>query len=226
VQYDLQAYSHGYPPRICDWSAQTLPQQPSTATQVTPLLPEAAEPVTKEVSFKESWQTISLQDSGLLLGPVDGVVLSKIDLPEGCTRELLHMQWRPVDPIDVYVIRPDGIEKPPIGLFLLNYTFDTVVFRSSYWCNQAKQNHLAIIGFGSAFSVQRFHAPRTMKQWFVSELQESLATSTHDVQMILNYAQARKDLDASTSECMDKVQEGRLASSPLLPIRESRHFSL
>jgi len=34
-----------------------------------------------------------------------------------------------------------------------------------------------------------------MKQWFVSELQESLATSTHDVQMILNYAQARKDLD-------------------------------
>jgi len=93
-------------------------------------------------------------------GPVDGVVLSKIDLPEGCTRELLHMQWRPVDPIDVYVIRPDGIEKPPIGLFLLNYTFDTAVFRSSYWCNQAKQNHLAIIGFGSAFSVQRFHAPR------------------------------------------------------------------
>lgn len=48
-------------------TAQTLPQQPSTATQVTPLLPEAAEPVTKEVSFKESWQTISLQDSGLLL---------------------------------------------------------------------------------------------------------------------------------------------------------------
>lgn len=176
-------------------TAQTLPQQPSTATQVTPLLPEAAEPVTKEVPFKESWQTVSLQDSGLPLEPVDGVVLSKIDLPEGCTREVLRMQWRPVDPIDVYVIRPDDIEKPPIGLFLLNYTFDTAVFRSAYWCNQARQNHLAINGFGSALSVQRFHAPRTMKQWFVSELQESLATSTHDVQMILNYAQARKDLD-------------------------------
>jgi cephalosporin-C deacetylase-like acetyl esterase len=44
-------------------------------------------------------------------------------------------------------------------------------------------------------SWQRFHSPRPMKQWFVSELQEALATSTHDVQMVLNYLQTRKDLD-------------------------------
>ena len=54
---------------------------------------------------------------------------------------------------------------------------------------------IAIVGFGSALSWQRFHAPRPLKQWFVSELQEALSTSTHDVQMVLNYLEARKDLD-------------------------------
>ena len=38
-----------------------------------------------------------------------------------------------------------------------------------------------------------------MKQWFLSELQESLATSAHDVQMVLNYLASRDDLD------MDRV---------------------
>jgi hypothetical protein len=34
-----------------------------------------------------------------------------------------------------------------------------------------------------------------MKEWFVSELQQSLALSAHDVQMVLNYLAARGDLD-------------------------------
>lgn len=173
--------------------AQTLSTQPSP--HVTPFLAEAPAPVTKDVSNTESWQTISLKESGLPDKTGEPFVFSKANLPEGCTREQLRMEWRPSDPIDVYVIRPNDMEKPPVGLFLLNYTFDTAVFRDSYWCSQSKQNHLAIIGFGSAFSVQRFHAPRRMTQWFVSELQESLSTSTHDVQMILNYVQTRKDLD-------------------------------
>ena len=162
----------------------------------TPLLNDEPVPILKEARFKENWNTIALKDSGLPMESAETIVLNKVDLPEGCTRELMHMQWRPSDPIDVYIIRPNRMEKPPVGLFLLNYTFDTAVFRNSYWCNQAKQNRLAIIGFGSALSVQRFHAPRTMKQWFVSELQEALSTSTHDVEMILNYVQMRKDLDS------------------------------
>lgn len=174
--------------------AQTFPTQKSP--QAIPFLAETSAPIAEDVPRKESWQTIALKESGLPEEPVEPFVFSKADLPEGCTREQLRMEWRPADPIDVYVIQPSGTEKPPVGLFLLNYTFDTAIFRNSYWCNQAKQNHLAIIGFGSAFSVQRFHAPRTMKQWFVSELQESLSTSTHDVQMILNYVQTRKDLDS------------------------------
>jgi len=100
--------------------------------------------------------------------------------------------WRP---IDLYVIRPLGVEKPSVGVFLLDYTFDTGIFQTDYWCSQAKQNGLAIVGFGSALSWQLFRAPRPLKQWFVSELQEALSTSTHDVQMLLNYLEARKDLD-------------------------------
>jgi hypothetical protein len=38
---------------------------------------------------------------------------------------------------------------------------------------------------------------RPMKQWFVSELQEALGSSVHDVQMILNYLSTRDDLDMS-----------------------------
>ena len=34
-----------------------------------------------------------------------------------------------------------------------------------------------------------------MKEWFVSQLQESIAASAHDVQMILNYLAMRGDLD-------------------------------
>jgi len=34
-----------------------------------------------------------------------------------------------------------------------------------------------------------------MKEWFVSELQESLGKSAHDVQMVLNYLADRGDVD-------------------------------
>jgi hypothetical protein len=36
-----------------------------------------------------------------------------------------------------------------------------------------------------------------MKEWFVSQIDESLATSAHDVQMILNYLEERGDMDLS-----------------------------
>ena len=82
-----------------------------------------------------------------------------------------------------------------MALYLLNYTFDSNVFRGDGWCKQANQNGLAIVGFVSALSGQRFHSPRPMNKWFVSELQEALSTPTPDVQMVLNYLETRGDLD-------------------------------
>jgi hypothetical protein len=145
-------------------------------------------------SVKEDWTTIELAKSGLPPNTFGGVLLSKADV-QGCTRELLRMQWRSLDPIDLYVIRPKGTAKLPVVLFLYNYTFDTDVFREDRWCDVATKNGFAVAGFPTALSWPRLHTPRPLKQWFVSELQESLATSTHDVQMMLNYLESRDDLD-------------------------------
>jgi hypothetical protein len=178
--------------------AQTVAPDSQSSQSATPAkLPVSDKPAESSPTapFKEDWTTISLAKSGLPSQAPAGIPVTKGELPGGCTRELLRMQWRPSDPIDLYVIRPVGVEMPPVGLFLLNYTFDTSIFRNDYWCNQAKQNGLAIVGFGSALSWQRFHSPRPMKEWFVSELQEALSTSTHDAQMVLNYLDTRKDLD-------------------------------
>lgn len=176
--------------------SQTKIPEPKPTQSATPAIPFVnEEPVLEPSPFREDWTTISAPKSGLDPHAIAGVLMTKGEIPSSCTREFIRLEWRPSDPIELYVIRPLGIEKPPVGLFLLNYNFDTKIFQADYWCSQAKQNGLAVVGFGSALSWQRFHSPRPMKQWFVSELQEALATSTHDVQMVLNYLETRKDLD-------------------------------
>jgi pimeloyl-ACP methyl ester carboxylesterase len=146
-------------------------------------------------SHIEDWTTIYLAQSRLPLNPPGAMPLAKADMPGGCTRELLRLQWRPNDPIDLYVIRPAGAKKIPVVLFLYNYTSDNAVFRETRWCERAVENGFAVVGLSSALSWERMRPPRPMKQWFVSELQEALATSTHDVQMVLNYLETRDDLD-------------------------------
>jgi hypothetical protein len=158
-----------------------------------PLVYEPSSPPPTE-GPKEDWSTLALGKSGLPIRETGAVLLSKIDGP-GYTRELLRVQWRVGDPIDLYVVRPRNVEKPPVILYLYNYTSGTFVFRDDGWCQRATRNGFAAVGFVSALAGQRFHAPRPMKQWFVSELQEALSTSTHDVQMILDYLDTRGDLD-------------------------------
>lgn len=158
----------------------------------------------------EDWNTLELAKSGLSESASTDVVINQVELGD-CTRELVRLQWRPNDPIDLYVLRPKGAAAPPVMLFLLNYTFDSDVFRNPAWCQEAKQNAVAVVGFGSALSMQRFHAPRPMKQWFVSELQEALATSTHDVQMILNYLGRRGDLDMKHVGMLGQGSGGAIA---------------
>lgn len=154
---------------------------------------EAAAPA-EDTPPKEDWSTIYLSKSKLPLGLTGGVVLSKVEL-QNCTRELVRVEWRRLDPIDLYVIRPSGITKPPVVLFLHNYTSSTDIFRNDRWCAMAKQNGFAVVGFGSALSWQRFRSPHAMGDWFVSEMQEALASTTHDVQLILNYLEKRGDID-------------------------------
>jgi hypothetical protein len=146
--------------------------------------------------FYEDWRSIGLQGSTLVPAePLLGISENMPDKP--CIRELYQVQWRPGDPIDLYVVRPKGVARPPVILYLYSYASDTDRFKNSDdWCQHVTSGGYAAVGFVAALTGHRFH-DRPMKQWFVSELPEALATSTHDVQMIINYLSTRKDLDTS-----------------------------
>jgi hypothetical protein len=174
-----------------------VPLEQATVTAPTPALSSSltSDSTHESMHHGEDWTTIDLAKSGLPLNPPGALLVEKVKLPGGCTRELLRMQWRPNDPIDLYVIRPASTDKLPVALFLYNYIFDENVFQEDRWCARAVENKFAVVGFPSALSWPRLHAPRPMKQWFVSELPEALATSSHDVQLMLNYLESRSDLD-------------------------------
>jgi len=134
-------------------------QQP-TVSQTSPARARAAANV-------ENWNSLSLADSAFhaetpLLGEKD-------NLPQ-FTRELIQVKWRLGDPIDLYVIRPKGVAKPPVVLYLYSYPTETDRFRDDNYCVRITKDGFAAVGFVSALTGHRYH-DRPMKEWFVSELQ-------------------------------------------------------
>jgi hypothetical protein len=176
---------------------------PAQDTSQAPASEAASAPVvvgnlsSKDLAPKtvEDWSTPSLKGSQLVFG--DTLVAEVYKNNPAYTREFIATQWRVADPIDLYVIKPTGVEKPPVILYLYSYPFELDHFRDDAFCQFLVRNGVAAVGFPSALTGLRYHAPRPMKQWFVSELQESMATSAHDVQMILDYLDKRGDLDMS-----------------------------
>jgi len=116
------------------------------------------------------------------------------DQRNGVRREFLQVQWRPEDPIDLHVITPVGVKKPPVILYLYSYPSTLASYNDLEFCKFLAQNGFAAVGFVSALTGPRFH-DRGTKEWFVSELPISLTESVHDVQMVLNYLASRGDLD-------------------------------
>lgn len=110
------------------------------------------------------------------------------------SREMIELQWRPGDPIYLFLILPKGQPKPPVILYLYSYPSDTDRFLNDDFCKMLAKNGFAAAGFVSALTGHRYHN-RPLKEWFVSELQESVGSSVHDVQLILNYLAGRGDLD-------------------------------
>jgi hypothetical protein len=113
----------------------------------------------------------------------------------------------------LYVIRPSHIEKPPVVLYLYSYPSDTHRFLDNAYCQRVTGDGFAAVGFVSALTGQRYHG-RPMKQWFVSELQESLVLSVHDVQMVLNYLARRGVWTWVRPECSGRAQVGVLPFWP------------
>jgi hypothetical protein len=154
---------------------------------------QSASVAARPVGNLEDWNSLSLANSKLIPDPP--LLGEKDDNPQ-FTRELLQVKWRQGDPIDLYVIRPKGVAKPPAILYLYSYPSETDIFQRDAYCAKVTNGGFAAIGFVSALNGHRY-TNRPMKQWFVSELQEALGSSVHDVQMILNYLATRDDLDMS-----------------------------
>jgi len=151
--------------------------------------PETLTPLYETI--QEDWSSLEIGVSNL---KPKVPVIGEVDEQETFTRTLVQVQWRPGDPIDLWIMTPKGVKKAPAVLYLYNATEDTDRFRSNVWAEFATKGGVAAIGFVSALSGHRFH-DRPMKQWFVSELEESLGSTVHDVKFILDYLAERGDID-------------------------------
>jgi hypothetical protein len=145
-----------------------------------------------DTTIHEDWTTLSVGKLDLkALPPMMG---GKYEAPT-FTRELVRLQWRSGNPVDIFVVLPKGVSKPRVVLYLYSFPSDEARFRNDEWCKAATEGGFAAVGFLSALTGERYQG-RAMTHWFVSELQESLGATTHDVQMILNYLEQRGDLTA------------------------------
>jgi hypothetical protein len=140
---------------------------------------------------KENWGVLDDLKTGL--EPPTYSELESYEQPE-FVRQLIRVQWRMTDPIDLWVIRPKVAGKVPVVLYLYSYLDAGEQFRNNGWCKRATADGFAAVGFVSALTDYRFRF-RPLKQWFVSELAESLGTTVHDVQFTLNYLATREDMD-------------------------------
>ena len=152
-------------------------------------------PTVASASSGEDYSSASLTGSQLHPDPAE--LVESTEEP-GYTREWIAVQWRPKDLIYLFVVRPAKEKNPPVAIYLYGFPSETDIFRDDDWCARVTAGGYAAVGFVPAFTGHRYH-DLSVKEWFVSELQESLAKSAHDVQMVLNYLATRGDVD------MDRV---------------------
>lgn len=156
---------------------------------------------------KEDFSCLSLTGSDLHAEPP--LLGGKTTTPDYIW-EFLRIQWRPNDPVDIYVVRPVGVKNPPVVLYLYSDPTDVDRFKNGGWSKRVTRNGVAAVGFVSAFTGYRaqYHP---LNQTFISQLQESLATSVHDVQMVLNYLETRHDLDMTRVGMFGEGSGGAIA---------------
>lgn len=162
------------------------------SAQLVPAPTPIADPNdTRFVGVKEDWNSPALATSSLR--PTEPLV-GYVNDNGAYTVELLQVQWRWGDPLDLYVMKPKSVAKPPVVIYLYGYPASTDRFKSEDFQKAVTEHGLAAVGFVSALTGHRYH-DRPMREWFVSDLQECLAVSAHDVQEVLNYLATRGDLD-------------------------------
>ena len=200
----------------CVLAQQAPPSSSAPATsqaapdQSKPTLPPGLDPKTMKPLYEtiqEDWSSLAIGVSKL--EPEEPLVTPTEDT-ETFTRTLVRVRWRPGDPIDLWIILPKGVKKPPAVLYLYGYDQDTDRFKNDRWAARVTSGGVAAIGFVSALSGHRFH-DRPMKQWFVSELQESVGSTVHDVKFILDYLDQRGEVDMARIGMFGEGSGGTIA---------------
>jgi hypothetical protein len=141
-------------------------------------------------------QTIALltQEHTTMTGTRPAVV-EKVEMPNASfVREWYRVEWRTGDPFYLFVIRPKGMAKTPVILYLPSFPDDTDLFKNNSWCDLAVRGGYTVVGFVGNVTAHRTRY-RVLKEWLVSEMPEALTSTTHDVQLILDYLATRGDMD-------------------------------
>ena len=180
---------------------------PPSASEPSVFLPPTSDAKTESSVQSEDWNTLSIRPLHMYAMPP--TIVERDTLPT-YKRDVVRLLWRNGDPIDLFIYTPVNIAKAPAILYLYSYPSDVTRFQDAGWATRATSNGFAAIGFVSALTGERYRS-RPMKEWFVSDLQEALGTSVHDVQMILDYLATRQDIDMSRIGMFGQGSGGAIA---------------
>jgi hypothetical protein len=76
------------------------------------------------------------------------ILMEKVDLAkDGFIREWYRVEWRTGDPFYLFVIRPRGVEKPPVILYLPSFPQDMEIYQKNEWDEAAVRGGYAVVGF-------------------------------------------------------------------------------
>jgi len=195
---------------MCLTAGYALSQIPQASSQAAVPEHTADTPASSHMPTlpQEDWSKLAV-DRSVLKPILNGLVLSSAETPN-YTLEIVRLEWRLHDHIDITVVKPRNVKKPRVALYLYSYPSDIDLFRDDNWCQAVTHDGMAAVGFVSALTGERFKG-RPMREWFVPELQESVGSTVHDVQLILDYLEGRGDLSAEKVGMFGQGSGGAIA---------------
>ena len=187
----------------------------SAQPQAQPTLPHPSQPPGFDPktrtplyeTIQEDWSSLAIGTSKLEPEPP---LVAQTEEQDTYTRILVQVKCRPGDPIDLWIVLPHGVKNPPVVLYLYGADQGTDRFRDDGWAQRVVADGYAAVGFVGALTGPRFH-DRPLNQWMVSELQESIGSTVHDVKFVLDYLAQRGDVDMNRVGMFGESSGGTVA---------------
>jgi hypothetical protein len=167
--------------------------KPTTSDAAAPSAPKSSKKAAEKDSEKSDAAILTKESAAILKDRP--VLVSTVDVEKGSfTRQTYRVEWRAKDPFQLYVLKPKGVTNPPVILYIPTFPDDTELFESDRWGEVVTRGGFAAVGLVGAVVGHRTRY-RYGREWFVSEMPEALTSTTHDVQLILNYLASRNEFD-------------------------------